>query len=92
MEDPTVDADGNVMPGRPTELPQPEAGENGEPGIVAQAGEVERGVRAAFEECGDLLEGAAFGFTPDVDQTELQDQLLELAQCLPRSGARGGRP
>ena len=39
MEDPTVDADGNVIPGRPTELPEPEDGENGE-GIVAQAGEV----------------------------------------------------
>ncbi len=90
MEDPTVDADGNVMPGRPTELPQPEDGENGE-GIVAQAGEVSEELRAAFEECGDLLGGTAFGFT-DVDQTELEDQLLELAQCLRDQGLEVADP
>jgi hypothetical protein len=90
MEDPTVDADGNVMPGRPTELPEPEEGENGER-IVAQAGEVSEELRAAFEGCGDLLEGTAFGFT-DVDQTELQDQLLELAQCLRDQGLEVADP
>jgi hypothetical protein len=90
MEDPTVDADGNVMPGRPTELPEPEEGENGER-IVAQAGEVSEELGAAFEECGDLLEGTAFGFT-DVDQTELQDQLLELAQCLRDQGLEVADP
>ena len=90
MEDPTVDADGNVIPGRPTELPEPEMGEDGEPGDV-EAGEASEEVRAAFEECGDLLEGTAFGFTPE-DQTELQDQLLQLAQCLRDQGLEVADP
>jgi hypothetical protein len=82
MEDPTVDADGNVIPGRPTDLPEPD-GEGG-------AGEVGPGalgedLQAAFEECGDLLEGTTFGFTGE-DQAELEDQLLALAQCLRDQG------
>ncbi|HEY4606899.1 MAG TPA: hypothetical protein VIH55_04550, partial [Acidimicrobiia bacterium] len=82
MEDPTVDEDGNVIPGRPTDLPEPDEGEDGEGGPGGALGEE---LGAAFEECGDLLEGTAFGFT-EVDQTELQDQLLELAQCLRDQG------
>jgi hypothetical protein len=82
MEDPTVDEDGNVIPGQPTNLPEPEAGEGGQGGPGGALGEE---LRAGFEECGDLLEGSAFGFT-QTDQTELQDQLLELAQCLRDQG------
>ena len=66
MEDPTVDADGNVQPGRPTDLPEPEEGEN----VQIGPGALGEDLQAAFEECGDLLGGTAFGFTPD-DQTEL---------------------
>ncbi len=81
MEDPTVDADGNVLPGRPTDLPEPEEGEN----VQIGPGALGEDLRAAFEECGDLLDGTTFGFTPE-DQTELQDQLLALAQCLRDQG------
>jgi hypothetical protein len=81
MEDPTVDADGNVMPGRPTDLPEND--EDG--GVQIRRGELGEELQTAFEECGDLLEGTAFGFTRG-DQTELQDQLLELAQCLRDQG------
>lgn len=74
MEDPTVDADGNVTPGRPTNL--------GEGGADPPLGE---SMQSAFEECGEFLEGGAFGFTR-ADQTELQDQLIELAACLRDQG------
>ena len=81
MEDPTVDADGNVLPGSPTDLPEPEEGEN----VQIGPGALGEDLQAAFEECGDLLGGTAFGFTPE-DQTELQDQQLALAQCLRDQG------
>ena len=81
MEDPTVDADGNVLPGGPTDLPDPEDGGQAQAG----PGQLGEDLQAAFEECGDLLGGTAFGFTPG-DQTELQDQLLALAQCLRDQG------
>jgi hypothetical protein len=81
MEDPTVDADGNVQPGAPTDLPETEDGEN----VQIGPGALGEDLQAAFEECGDLLGGTTFGFTPD-DQTELQDQLLALAQCLRDQG------
>jgi len=81
MEDPTVDADGNVVPGMPTDLPDPNEGEAAVP-IDGALGEEMQG---AFEECGDLLEGTAFGFTQG-DVTGLQDELLELAQCLRDQG------
>jgi hypothetical protein len=81
MEDPTVDAEGNVLPGRPSDLPEP--GEQA--GTQVGPGELGDDLRAAFEACGDLIEGTTFGFTPE-DQTELQDQLLALAQCLRDQG------
>ncbi|MGC2240084.1 MAG: hypothetical protein WA726_04540 [Acidimicrobiia bacterium] len=80
MEDPTVDGDGNVIPGRPTNLPQP--GSGGQDGPGGAFGEE---LRSAFEACGDLLSGTAFGFTPE-DLTAIQDQLLEFAQCLRDQG------
>ncbi|HEX5696618.1 MAG TPA: hypothetical protein VFZ15_09530 [Acidimicrobiia bacterium] len=81
MGDPTVDADGNVMPGLPTDLPDIEDAD--EP--VRVDGALGEEMQGAFEECGDLLEGTAFGFTRG-DQTELQDELLDLAQCLRDQG------
>jgi hypothetical protein len=81
MEDPTVDADGNVVPGLPTDLPDPEDGDE----AVRVDGALGEEMRGAFEECGDLLEGTAFGFTSG-DVTELQDELLDLAQCLRDQG------
>lgn len=81
MEDPTVDADGNVVPGLPTDLPDPEDGDE----AVRVDGALGEEMRGAFEECGDLLDGTAFGFTSG-DVTELQDELLDLAQCLRDQG------
>ncbi len=77
MEDPTVDADGNVTPGRPLNLPEPGEGQ-------ADDGAREE-IQGAFEACGEFLDGAAFGFG-QIDQTELQDQLIELAACLRDQG------
>jgi hypothetical protein len=79
MEDPTVDADGNVVPGLPTNLPDPEDGDEVVGGGLGQE------MQGAFEECGDMLEGTAFGFTQG-DVTGLQDELLDLAQCLRDQG------
>jgi hypothetical protein len=59
-------------------------GPDGEgPGFDPQSDEVQ----AAFEACGDLLEGAAFGpGGGDFDATELQDNLLAMAECLRDQG------
>jgi hypothetical protein len=53
------------------------------PGFDPQSDEVQ----AAFEACGELLEGAAFGpGGGDFDATELQDNLLAMAECLRDQG------
>jgi hypothetical protein len=59
-------------------------GPDGEgPGFDPQSEEVQ----AAFEACGDLLEGAAFGpGGGNFDATELQDNLLAMAECLRGQG------
>jgi hypothetical protein len=89
MEDPTVDADGNVIPGRPTNLPDPGEGQQNAQG--GPGGEFGEELRSAFEACGDLLVGTTFGFN-NIDQTELQDQLLEFAQCLRDQGLEVADP
>lgn len=56
-------------------------GENG--GIEFQSDEVQ----AAFEACSEVLEGAAFGpGGGNFDLTELQDNLLAMAECLRDQG------
>jgi hypothetical protein len=59
-------------------------GPDGEgPGFDPQSEEV----RAAFEACGEILEGAAFGPAGgNFDPTELQDNLLAMAECLREQG------
>lgn len=59
-------------------------GPDGEgPGFDPQSEEVQ----AAFEACGELLEGAAFGpGGGNFDPTELQDNLLAMAECLRDQG------
>lgn len=74
MEDPTVDADGNLVFGR-------FGGQ--EPGQVSDEDREARG--AAREACSAELEGAALGFR-EVDQTALQDNLLAFAQCMRDNG------
>jgi hypothetical protein len=72
--DPVFDAGGGGTLGSPD-------GEDG--GIDFQSDEVQ----AAFEECGELLERAAFGpGGGNFDETELQDNLLAMAECLRDQG------
>ena len=90
MDDPQIDADGNVRLGA----------------IIRQASDADPDdIRAAMEACSEYLEGVTLGFR-DFDITEFQDQMLEFAGCmrdngfdmpdpdfsnfLPRGGARGG--
>lgn len=70
VEDPTVDADGNVLPPRPA---------GGFDDIDREA------LGTAQQECAHLLEGVSLGFA-DIDQTELQDQLVEFTACLRDQG------
>lgn len=79
--DPVVDADGNVTfgdfgPGR-----GPGAGGDDGGGPPDET-------REAFTACGDLLDGAQFGRGrgADFDPTELQDSLLDFAQCMRDNG------
>ncbi len=74
IEDPTVDADGNVRLSRP-------GGQSGQPGPGGD--DTFREARAA---CADLLEDAALGFGGDVDRTELEDNLVVFAECMRDNG------
>lgn len=74
MEDPTVDADGNLGFGA---FRGP--GQDGE-----QTGPPE-GFREAIDQCRPMLEGLELGFGQG-DETELQDTLLEYAQCMRDNG------
>lgn len=71
IDDPTVDADGNLRLSRPT-------GGDGSQGPSEEAG-------TARQTCAVLLEGVALGFQ-DQDRTELEDQLLEFASCMRDNG------
>ncbi len=75
MEDPTVDAEGNVQFGR-----QPGAAIGGQGGVSREE------QQAAQEACGELLEGIQLGGGERVDQTELEDQLLEYTSCMRDNG------
>ena len=71
LPDPEVDSEGNVALG----VRQ-----------AAQAADIPRDdMQAAFAECGDLLDGVAQLFER-ADITELEDQLLEFAQCMRDNG------
>lgn len=73
IEDPTVDADGNVS-------------FVFRAGASPQDGSFDReAARAAREACSDLLEGVALGFGRG-DVTELQDTLFEYAECMRENG------
>lgn len=77
IEDPTVDADGNLQFG------------GFRPGPGQGAGDIDRdAVRAAMEACGDLIDGVALGFggRGDFDITEMQDTLVEYAACMRENG------
>ncbi len=67
FEDPVVNADGSI------DLAP------GGPGAIDADQE---DLQAAFEVCGELLAGASFLPGADLDQAELEDDLLAMAQCL----------
>lgn len=70
LEDPTVDAEGNLqLPRPPTDLTPREREE----------------AREAFQECADLLEGVALGLL-GVTETELEDALVRYAACMREQG------
>jgi len=76
MEDPTVDADGNVQFGR-------FGGGRGQPG---EAGFDREAVFAAREACAPYIEGVTLGFRGERDQEAFQDTLVEFAQCMRDNG------
>jgi len=72
IDDPTVDADGNLRIARPN--------------AAAEDPEFDReAFRGARESCGELLEGVNLGFQAE-DRTEIEDQLLEYAACMRDNG------
>ncbi len=71
--DPTINADGSVE------------FFGGQGGAGAQAAGIDPddpAVTDAFETCGEILEGASFLPGAGIDQSELEDTLLEFTQCL----------
>jgi hypothetical protein len=69
------------------DIADPEVGSDGELRLGRpNAATIDReAVRAARDECSDLLEGVTLGFR-DVDQTALQDALVEYAACMRENG------
>ncbi len=77
IQDPTVDADGNVRFG----------GLRGGGGEDAAAAVDRETMRTAMNACQEQLEGVALGFGGrDFDITELQDTLVEYAACMRDNG------
>lgn len=77
FEDPVVNADGSVEFMPPPGGGPGAAGEDFEPGAGRQA----------FQACGDLLDGLAFGpGSGDFDVTEIEDTLVEFAACMRAEG------
>jgi len=73
IDDPTVDADGNVRLPRPTT------------DSATQGQGPPEGFREARDACAAHLEGLTLGFQGG-DQTEQQDRLLEFASCMRDNG------
>jgi hypothetical protein len=71
IDDPTVDADGNVQLGRPNN--------------ISEGDGVRREFRTGFEACQDLAEGLGLGFGR-ADRTEIEDTLFEFAACMRDNG------
>lgn len=70
VDDPTVDAEGNVQ------FPPPD------PNNPIEQDELE----AALENCQEELQAVVVGFTANFDFTQLQDTLLEYAECVRANG------
>jgi hypothetical protein len=70
IEDPTVDANGNVQLGRPSGNIDPQSGD----------------VRAAAEACSGLLEGTTFGANRGGRFDQIQEAFLAFTECLRDEG------
>ena len=74
IEDPTVDADGNVQFG-------------GFRGAAAEGNVDREAMRAAMNSCQEQLDGVVLGFGGrDFDPTELEDTMVEYAACMRDNG------
>lgn len=72
IDDPTVDAEGNLRIARPND--------------AGQGGDFDRDAfREVRESCSELLEGVSLGFQ-NVNRTEIEDRLLEFASCMRDNG------
>ena len=81
IDDPTVDADGNLTLAPPGGGERPEPGEAGGD-AAAGGGRDDAGRQEAFDVCGEPpLQRGGFEFS-DEDLTALQDQALVFAQCM----------
>ena len=72
MDDPTVDADGNVQLPRPTGATGP--------------GSIPDGIFEARDACAEFLVGIELGFAGGGADPERQDQLLEFTSCMRDNG------
>ncbi|MGI9528997.1 MAG: hypothetical protein ACR2NG_04740 [Acidimicrobiia bacterium] len=81
FEDPTINADGSVEFG---------VIEGTSDSAVPDDDEIEK-LEAAFETCGDLLEGVSFG-GEDIDFTELEDTFVEFSACMRDNGVEVDDP
>lgn len=92
IEDPTTDAEGNLIPGSLGDAPQP--GDNPEPG-QGPGGGLDEETQAALQECNQLLEGTGLGFggpPGDGDPEAFQEQFGELTACLEGQGLEIEQP
>ena len=73
------------------EFPDPELDQNGNLQLFGGGGPGQLGsdrstIEAAFDECGDLIEGLISQIFRDIDQSEFQDSFLEFAVCMRDQG------
>ena len=74
IDDPTVDADGNLQFGRPR-------GAGGEEGAFDREAAI-----AARDACSEFLEGVTLARGPGLDRTAIEDTLVEYAACMRDNG------
>lgn len=92
IEDPTTDAEGNLIPGSLPGVPQP--GDNPGTGQAPGSG-LDEETQAALQECNGLLEGTGLGFggpRGGGDPEAFQGQFAELTSCLEDQGIEVSDP
>lgn len=75
-----------------SDFPDPELDQNGNlqlfggAGGAGQLGADQNTIEAAFDDCGDLIEGLISEAFQTIDQSEFQDNFLEFASCMRDQG------